>query len=379
MKDIFKKLGLSLKHVSILHSFFSNADNFKRDEARDCDNYKKNNRRLKGILSELKLENELYSGRGRQMILSDLLEYVFIGRGYYALRSKQDKELFVKAILYFVNMLMCYEALTVSNGLRKRFLKKLGGSIKEVTTEELFKELSGFNGTIGLPSAISDAAPKLNRYFDTFLPKTAGGLWHELMVYIFLLRNNVGHIIPLLLSQRLMGRDDHIIPPDFLVITKTKNIYGIEVGIKKEIQSGSFSLKTNIPTATIDTINSRVSDRCPICLKWIPFCDFVIDRYSNFDEVIGRDEVRCLNDCDLFSREQIMNGECPNTKYSRSRGKSLKHTHHDYSDGRHYHYQCVLKNVSDKARNLLINSEDAVALKTHHPYYAGLEPLLNEK
>ena len=92
-------------------------------------------------------------------------------------------------------------------------------------------------------------------------------------MYVFLIRTDIGYVIPLLLSQRLIGRKGSLIPPDFLVITYDKNLYGIEVGIKKEIQSGSFSLQSNIPTATIDTINSRSSDRCPICKRWIPFCE----------------------------------------------------------------------------------------------------------
>jgi len=188
------------------------------------------------------------------MILADFIEYIFLGRGYYAIKKVEDKENFIKAILYFVNLLICYEEMTISDSLRKKYLKELAKNNFSIKKEEKYKELINFSGKIGLSEKDTDAPKKLNRYFDSFFPKTAGGLWHELLVYIFLLRNDIGYIIPLLLHQRILSGKKHIVPPDFLVITYEKDLYGIEVGTKKEIQSGTFSLQTNIPTATIDTI-----------------------------------------------------------------------------------------------------------------------------
>ena len=206
------------------------------------------------------------------------------------------------------------------------------------------------------------------------LPKTAGGLWHELLVYVFLLRSNIGYIIPLLLSQRLLGFERNIIPPDFLIITYDKNLYGVEVGTKKEIQSGSFSLQTNIPTATIDTINSR-TDRCPICKRWIPFCEFVINNYSNFDMKITESEIRCLEECNVYPKEDIAAGKCPYTKYSRNKAPTLSYARHDYTNGLHYHYRCVLENVEEEVKKEIVSAKDSIALKTHYPYYSGLEEL----
>ena len=124
-----------------------------------------------------------------------------------------------------------------------------------------------------------------------------------------MLRNDLGVIVPLLLTQKFIGLSTVVVPPDFLIISKNKDIYGIEVGIKKEIQSGSFSLQTNIPTATIDTINSRVSDRCPICKKWITFCDKIIEDYSNVNLELGKNaKVKCLEYCTIFSEDEILNG-----------------------------------------------------------------------
>ena len=154
---------------------------------------------------------------------------------------------------------------------------------------------------------------------------------------------------------------------------------GVSVGTKKEIQSGSFSLQTAIPTATIDTINSRSSDRCPICKRWIPFCDFVIRNYSDLDKEIIKAEIRCLEECNVYSKEEIAAGKCTYTKYSRNKAQSLEHTQHKYANGLHYHYNCVLKNISAGVKNKTIKANDTVALKTHYPYYSGLEELMKQK
>ncbi len=70
-----------------------------------------------------------------------------------------------------------------------------------VGSEELFEELVNFEGKVGLTDSESDASKQLNKYFDSILPKTAGGLWHELLVYIFMIRSNYGYVIPLLLTK----------------------------------------------------------------------------------------------------------------------------------------------------------------------------------
>jgi len=376
MDELFKKMDEAIRHLSALHEIFKKENSFSEEEKTDYEIYRDNLKKLTHNIDDLKLDNELYSQKNRQMILADLYEYILLGRGYYALKSKSDKEKFVRLILYFVNLLMAYEVLTVSKNLRKLILEKLEVEIPDIKLEECFYDLKSFEGKIGLKQGESEATKKLDKYFDSFLPKTAGGLWHELLVYIFLLRSNIGYIIPLLLSQRLLGLKDALVPPDFLIITYDKNIYGIEVGIKKEIQSGSFSIQSNIPTATIDTINSRTSDRCPICRRWISFCDFAIKNYSDFDMKIDKDEIRCLEECDIYSKEDIAAGKCKYTKYSRIRTQTLVYTQHQYADRLHYHYKCVLDNVSNKIRNEIVNGKDTIALKTHYPYYQGLESLM---
>jgi len=376
MQDIFVGMRNTIKHLEAFHKVFNDEANFLPQEKIDYKIYNYNQRFLTKALNNLGLGNQIYNEKGRQMILADFLEYIFLGRGYYSLKSKADKQQFVRAILHFTNLLMCYETMTVSDNIRGKFLEKLGEEVPKLKDEDYFSELKDFKGKVGLPKKESDASEHLNKYFDSLLPKTAGGLWHELLVYVFLLRNDIGYIVPLLLSQRLMGKEGHIIPPDFLVITPDKSIYGVEVGTKKEIQSGSFSLQTKVPTATIDTINSRVSDRCPICKRWIPFCDYVINNYSNFNKVINKAEIRCLEECDIYSKESIASGECPYTKYSRRKALRLAHTHHEYANGLHFHYQCILEKIPNDIKKKIINVKDKIALKTHYPYYSGLETLM---
>jgi hypothetical protein len=371
----------SVNHLKILHNTFLKEENFT--DVNDFIIYKQNSNKLTELLAmpEVELYKQLYSAKSRQMILADIIEYILLARGIFFVTDGTNKastkllkkSLFIKTIMYFVNLLMSYESMTVDNKLRKTFLINLSEKIPEVMQEELYQNLLDFTGKVGLTEKESDAEKPLNNYFDKILPKTAGGLWHELLVYIFLLRNNLGYIVPLLLTQKFVSRIDTIVPPDFLLITKDKNIYGIEVGIKKEIQSGAFSLLTNIPTATIDTINSRCSDRCPICKKWILFCDKVINEFSDLEKELGKGyELRCLEHCDIHNREEIVNGKCVYAKYSRGKTKKINHK---YTDKLHYHYTCVLNKLPAEKREELIEIQDSTAIKAHYPYYAGLEPL----
>ncbi|MCK4337207.1 MAG: hypothetical protein KAX11_04630, partial [Candidatus Aminicenantes bacterium] len=117
----------------------------------------------------------------------------------------------------------------------------------------------------------------------------------------------------------------------------------------------------------------------PICKRWIPFCDFIISNYSDTEKEIKKAEIRCLEDCDLYSKEEISAGKCPYTKYSRNKAQTLEYTQHGYAGGLHYHYKCVLENVSEDIKNKMIEANDTVALKTHYPYYSGLEELIKKK
>jgi hypothetical protein len=269
---------------------------------------------------------------------------------------------------------MNYESLTVNVHQRNRFLDFLNGRIGDLDEETGFEELKEYDGPVGTPDSVESKT--VRKYFDKILPKTAGGLWHELLVYIFLLRNDFGFVLPLLLHQRIYSKLDHVVPPDFLLIAKDKRIFGVEVGRKKEIQSGAFSLKTAVPTASLDTRNSRNSDRCPICRKWINFCPYVIEKFSRFNEQLSaKCEVKCLNECTVFTPDEIVNGKCKYSKYSRKRADRLLHTHHEYSNNYHFHYVCVLTSVNEDKKAEIIEARDVTAIKTHLPYYSGLGDL----
>ncbi|MGA2622967.1 MAG: hypothetical protein ABSF91_03860 [Bacteroidota bacterium] len=375
MDSLLHGIDQTLRHLDVLQKTFSERRNFAKQDETDYEIYHENLTNIEKTFAETNFHDQLYAEHDRQMILADLYEYFFLGRGFYIMKSRKDKEKFVKCILLFVNLLMCFESITVSLKLRRKVLLGLKEELPDIVKEKQFKDLFRFRGKVGLTQEKTDAPKELNEYFDTILPKTAGGLWHELLVYIFLLRRNEGYLLPLLLTQKIFAREDHLVPPDFLLITRDKRIYGLEVGTKKEIQSGSFSLRTAIPTATIDTANSRNSDRCPACNRWIQFCPYVIERYSNFDTQLDDIKVNCLKECTVVQPKDILRGRCKYTKYARNKAKTLAHTQHEFANGLHYHYKCVLNNVSKAMKRKIISAKDKVAIKTHYPYYSGLEEL----
>jgi hypothetical protein len=206
MEKIFEKMKEAIKHLEILHNIFMNESNFNPEEKRDYAQYKENEENFKKLLNGLNFSSQLYDKQGRQMILADLIEYIFLGRGYYSIRSKEDKENFVRVILHFVNLLMCYEVMTVSDNLRKKVLEKLANEIPEIRNEDHYTELKDFSGTVGLKRGESEAPEYLNRYFDSILPKTAGGLWHELLVYVFLIRTLTPHHLGNMFNPSLSSR-----------------------------------------------------------------------------------------------------------------------------------------------------------------------------
>ncbi|MDQ3750812.1 MAG: DUF616 domain-containing protein [Acidobacteriota bacterium] len=380
MKEIIENLEKSVAHIKALNDFFSDVANYNLpNEQKDFDLYQQNLQGVTDSFIPINLAAELYNPKSRQMILADLFEYALLGRGFYSIggtkrQNISKKENFAKGILHLVNLLMNYESLTVNTDRRNRFLDFLSSNVEGLDKEDGFDELRNYIGNVGTPN--SNEGKKIGNYFDKLLPKTAGGLWHELLVYIFILRHDLGFVLPLLLHQKIYSKLDHLVPPDFLLLTKDKRVFGIEVGRKKEIQSGTFSLKTAIPTASLDTENSRNSDRCPICLKWINFCPYVIEKFSNFSEEISRKcEVKCVRECTVFSEEQIINGECKFSKYARNKAQTMLHTHHIYSNNYHYHYSCVLEKVDENKRQEIIAGRDVAAIKTHMPYYSGLEEL----
>jgi len=364
---------------------------------------KENIKKLNEKTGFYKFSDEIYvggkkggkKGYGRQMILSDLITYIIVGRGYfYAVKSKEAMQNFIKITLNVINQLMIFDSLTTNAELRKKVLLELERRIgkdffKEENRKKEHDALKVYKGPIGLPLEKfepgkevlrmlscdkKEAQKRLENWFDSLLPKELG-LWGELIVYVYLLRQKMGYILPLLLTQYLIsGYHDNILKvPDFLIIPfgmKEKAI-GIEVGGGKEAQSTKFSLLTWTPIST--KVNADNPKRCPICGKWILFCPMVIDRFSNLDFEITdmTAPIKCLKECNIYSKEDIIQGKCP---YSSVKGiepkehvMKFKYNPKTY----HYHLQCALK---DPQASEMIREENVV---TYYPYIKGLEDLEN--
>jgi hypothetical protein len=365
MLSLFNKIEILTKHLSILDKTFKDKSNYSNQI--DFEIYTQNEHVFKKIASWEKLKattlktkkggekhkshlsfaDEIYHEHDRQMKLADLIEYILFSRGVYYLfqsnKFKRDRvSKFIEINLRLVNILMIYESLTVDKKLRDAFLKNLESIIGK---EKGYTELLNWNEAVGLSEGNSKYrkdAP--NVYFDTLLPKTAGGLWHEILVYCFILKYNIGYIFPLLLTQKPISLTSKLSPPDLVILhNKTYRYYGIEIGALKERQSGGFMAPSGIPIIPIDTLNSRTSDRCPSCNKWIGICPKVIRDFSNTDLDLAKakvtNEIRCLIDCDIFTLEEQLNGAC---KYMKFKYKNSAWKF-EFANGHHHHYHCCLK------------------------------------
>lgn len=358
-----------MKHLQILDEIFANTSHPYRDLylelRRDIETANKEG----GFVT---FDEELYvggkkgsgeTGYGRQMILSDIFQYIINGRGYYsAERSMAHRKAYLKIILYLVNQLMIWDSLTVNPNLRGVVLDKLEEEIghsffKEKQMEEEHQKLREYNGNIGFETAIEtlpkDEKTRLDEYYDSLLPKTAGGLWNELLVYAYLLRIDAGYVLPLLLNQRILSRMDVLPPPpDYLLITHEGDLFGIEVGGRKELQSGAFQQRVRgIRAAT--TENPFIPRRCPICGNWELFCDKVINDFVDIDEnplLYVKKDIRCAHDCEDYSFEDVIDGKCPFIQYqgptdeNRSTKQKIKFATHY-----HYHYSCILQSKDQTA------------------------------
>ncbi|TCK06486.1 hypothetical protein [Phorcysia thermohydrogeniphila] len=388
MKEELEKLKKLMDHLIGLFEFFDREDEFKE---------------VSKILQQVNFRMDYILGN-RQIVLSDLIEFIIFGRLAYFMQSRpneSNKKLFLEFLLGLINLLMKIDSLSVSENRRKSFIKKLLNEklyLDEQDRKNLMM-LKVWNRPIGMPlkeilnslrgfqnlkkgnkKKLENFIKELNKVYDSVLPKTAGGLWHELGTYAFMLNLDLGYIIPLLIHQRIFSYSDYLVPPDFLLLTYDSKLYGIEVGGKKEIQSGLFSAKTGIPTITIDTSNSRVSDRCPICKSWIQLCPYVIERFTEPEVkerlLKGKFEIKCLEECNKYKKEEILNGKCPYSKYKQERGKSTYNSH-KFADGKHYHWKCVLNNLNSETIEQ-IKQKGNRAIKTHILYYSGFEGLFKK-
>ncbi len=346
MEKLLNKLVLSVKHLKCLDEVFrTESFLYKQIEEQMEQNMGDN---LEIISKELYAGGKIRGGLNRQMILGDVIEYVFTGRAYYyAAKSDENFKIFSKLVLYCVNQLLLFDTITVNPIIRKAYIQKLEQEIpptilyEKEGDEELASELKESDIVIW-----QDGWKKYDSFIDSLLPKTLG-CPKELVIFLELIRLNKGLVIPLLLIQRLFGGGKTIAPPDFLFLKRNREIFGIEVGYTKEEQSREFSLRTSIPTFAIDLAN-HMHNRCPKCGENILYCDSIIKKYADgtlWGELDEDGQFKCENICETFEKKK-----CPfSNYYGKYKGECFYGTQHDGDDKKnmHYHASCVLDGVYD--------------------------------
>ena len=360
-----ERLLVSAKHLAILDKTFQ-----------EYPPYKEIKQKLERVPLFEEFLKEVYAGgkkRGkhgysRQMILGDLLQYILTGRGYYfAVRGDDYMRSFIKIIMYISNLWILMEDISVDAELRNRILESLeqeiGCQLFETDEDKrLFNDLKQYEGRI-----VKDEGKGYEDVLDSLLPKRVGGA-SELLVYAYLIRKKYGYVVPLLQAQRLLGNQGkYIIPPDFLLLRSKGETFGIEVGVGKERQIASFSTVTSIPvfTVTVGSFEQPQPYRCGKCLKWIIYCDKVIEICANNQDG-DRKYLEC-EECPLFN-----DGKCPFIVYH---GPA-----HDYEGEERklrYHYSCVKDDPLVK-KELASSRSRKPKLIAPIPWVSGLEHIKEE-
>src|SRR3989344_445573 len=346
MKVLLDKLGLSVKHLQCLDEVFRAQSplynqieqNMVRELGSDFDE----------ISRELYAGGKIRGGLNRQMILGDIIEYIFTGRVYYyAAESEERFKSFAVLILYSVNQLLLLDTVTVNPAIRRVYIEKLGQEIDPAILYEKAGDRELAQRLKISPAVIwQEEWEPFDTFVDSLLPKTLG-CPKELVVFLELIRLKKGLIIPLLLIQRLFGSGVKVAPPDFLLLKRNKEIFGVEVGYAKEGQSREFSAQTSIPTFAVDLAN-HLHNRCPKCGENILYCDTVIKKYSDgtLGSSLGPDgRFRCGADCPNF------NGRfCAFANYyGKYKGLCFYGAQNPEDDRKdmHYHASCVADGVYD--------------------------------
>jgi hypothetical protein len=334
--------------------------------------------KLSAIPEYDELRKEVYAGGkkggiqgyGRQMILGDLLQYIFTGRGYYlAVKGQSQWEAFINIIMQVANQLILMEDISVDVALRNKVLdtlsQEIGSPFFEDTEQEgLFDRLRSYEGKI-VPGEGED----YDNILDSMLPKRVGAV-PELLVYAHLVRKKYGYVVPLLHSQRLLGKGGYIVPPDFLLLRSKAETFGIEVGRGKEKQIGSFSTVTSIPvfTANVGSLEQPQPYRCGKCQRWITYCDEVI-RLCSKNEEPDREYIDCAQ-CARYANSEDVSAKCSDVVYF---GRA--HDHNDEIKQLRYHYRCV---KSDPEVQAVLAHARTPKLICPLPWVSGLEFLKEE-
>ena len=84
MRQIFLKIENLLRHLEILHESFIDEDMVSEPYQLDLELYRNNLNSFENIIEGQGFISELYAQKGRQMMLADFFEYIFLGRMYYS-------------------------------------------------------------------------------------------------------------------------------------------------------------------------------------------------------------------------------------------------------------------------------------------------------
>jgi hypothetical protein len=343
------------KHLQIVDQFFA---------MHDLD-YMLMRKKIDSLEGYDKFSRGLYVGKnGRQMILYDYLMYILVSRGSIWGFHKANRRPYLKMILYVVNQLLIQEPVTTYAcfSMRKRlmdFMQKqhIPNFFEDQEARQLYKKAKNFKGDLTYKD---DKTKQLYYAVDSLLPKSVGAAI-ELIVYAYLIRHSFGYVIPMLLNQRVLSSDSHVIAPDFIIV-KNGRIFGVEV--KQAFQETpdhifDFSSETSIPVV-VARVPNTVPLRCPICQKWILYCDEVINRFSDYSRKIEDIKISCKKECGNFKK----------CNYITYKGV-LKASEEEEL---HYHYNCVKKKTF--VRNLLKDKkEQERRLISYYPYVQGLSRL----
>jgi len=130
-----------------------------------------------------------------------------------------------------------------------------------------------------------------------FLPKNVG-LATEIFVYLFLMANDYGYVVPLLLHQRLFSnflevfspnknvsvvKENYVmVPTDFLLL-KRGRVVALELGRGKPELISGFASISGIPTIFVDSylnLGPKLGYKCNYCFNSLAICQKYIDNFK---------------------------------------------------------------------------------------------------
>ncbi len=388
MRKVLRKFNLSGKHLWIIDSFLRKHDI----------EYKKMEEKLKNLGDYYRdFCRELYYGGcrtnpgsnkdvklgKRQMILSDIIQYITNSRSYYfSTKSDENKKQFIKILFYIINQWMimdCFspkETKYLRQNLIDELKTKIGTDFFENSDSyhiDNLNEIYDYDEDIIVkPPNTQYPGGRILSTYDSLFPKIRGGT-NELLIYIYLLQRKLGFIVSLLTQQRFLSGGRDIAPPDLFLLRKKGEVIGLEIGRGKERQSADFSLVTGIPTFSIDLMEDQPF-RCDSCGRWIIYCDGIIEDYSENGIPEGHNHIKYCVDCQYFN-----NGNCPDIIYfppNQQRAYKVRNRYNNELRRYRNHFRCIPNTL----RNTILNDldEHREFLISYFPLVDGLEDFPEE-